>query len=91
MSYHVEAVCPRETADGTPCEAPIRFELDYEQADPHWGADADGNRGMYVPGYWYLASVTPQQCPKGHDLTEDEQKGLEAEAESMAKYYEVER
>lgn len=40
-----------------PCQCPkCSHEMTYEPADPHYGADADGNRGMYVSAYWYCTN-----------------------------------
>jgi hypothetical protein len=44
------------------CDADFDIELEYEPADPHFGSDADGNRGVYIPGYYHQADV-PGECP----------------------------
>ncbi len=52
--------------------------MDYEPADPNYGADADGNRGMYVAGYW--SGSCDDSCSEGHTLTADEQEQVNTEA-----------
>lgn len=52
------------------CDHEFEVEADVEPADPSYGADADGNRGIYVP-----ASIIPPDdvtCPRcGADCTEE--------------------
>jgi len=50
--------------------------LEWEPADPIYGADADGHRGMYLPGYW--SAVDVPRCPNGCELEEGEQKDVQA-------------
>lgn len=76
-----------------PCEGEIEVTLEYEPADPHYGADRDGNRGMYQPGYW--SGTSEDSCSEGCILTQEEQDSaaeeaasdLAAEQEADAEYY----
>lgn len=67
--------CPRD------CEGEVVVSLEYEPADPDYGADADGNRGIYVRGYWTMYGADPV-CSTGHTLTAEEQKEIIEQAES---------
>lgn len=63
MKERIEACdCPRDD-----CEGKVSVTLEYEPPDPHYGADADGNRGMYVAGYW--DGTAADTCTLGHKLT----------------------
>lgn len=42
---------PRFTKQTRPCPK-CGEEMEYEPADPNYGADADGNRGRYIPASW---------------------------------------
>lgn len=65
----VEVQCPVEIADtgdshGTSsvqCDGTLQVEMTWEPPDPHYGMDADGNRGTYVSGYWAM-SDHPLEC-----------------------------
>lgn len=72
MSEHKEITiqCPRPD-----CEGIVDARLDWEPADPHYGADADGNRGMYVRGYW--TADTGPSCSEGHVFFADERVALD--------------
>lgn len=70
--------CPRTVADDQDCDGKVTVVLDYEPADPHYGADADGNRSMYVAGYWY--GTADDTCTLGHKLTAEEMKDIEEDA-----------
>lgn len=59
--------CPR-------CEAEMVVEMEYEPADPSFGADADGNHGIYLFGYWSANDVPT--CPNRCELDEGEQKDV---------------
>lgn len=58
MAETILIECPR---DG--CRHVHELETEIEPADPHYGADADGNRGMYV-GPYLLEPDPPTVCPK---------------------------
>lgn len=52
------------------CDGEMEVELSWEDPDPSFGQDADGNRGVYVPGYWYGPAAGdkdfPEVCSTGH-------------------------
>lgn len=52
--------------------------LEYEPGDNNYGADADGNRGIYVRGYW--SGTAADACTLGHTLTPKEQSELQEQA-----------
>lgn len=66
--------CPREG-----CEGFVQVSLEYEPPDPHYGMDADGNRGIYVAGYW--SAEADDTCSLGHVLIGAELLQLQTEAE----------
>lgn len=85
MSHSVYLSCPHATGDcihpdDEPCpvmcgtgEDSIEITLAYEKPDYNYGADADGNRGIYVAGYWYPEDSVPEHCPAcGTQFTADE-------------------
>jgi hypothetical protein len=53
---YIEIECPY-------CHEAIRCDIEIEPADPHYGADADGNRSIYVYAYAYLTDDEPTECP----------------------------
>lgn len=61
------------------CEGRIALTIEYEPADPNYGADADGNRGIFVPGFYY-ASFIDRTCTKGCQFDESSDAALEARA-----------
>ncbi len=70
--------CPRDE-----CEGAVAVALEWEPADPSYGADADGNRGVYVRGYW-SASVAGNACSLGHVLHAAEVAEIEKDAADNA-------
>lgn len=42
---------PRSSKETRPCPK-CGEEMTFEPADPCYGADADGNRGRYIPASW---------------------------------------
>jgi hypothetical protein len=61
------------------CEGRIALSIAYEPPDPSYGADADGNRGIYVPGFYY-AEYTGEECTKGCKFDRSHDAALEARA-----------
>lgn len=53
---YIEIQCPA-------CKQTIRLEVDIVPAEPNYGADADGHRGIYVPAYAALVDDEPSECP----------------------------
>ncbi len=47
MSATAEFDCPRGD-----CMGLVTVTLEWEAPESNYGADADGNRGIYVAGYW---------------------------------------
>ena len=71
--------CPNE-------ECELELNVGYEPPDYNYGADADGNRGMYVAGYAYLEYEVPAVCPTcKHEFDPEELKALEDAAEKAIK------
>lgn len=61
------------------CSVELEVELDFEPGDKNYGADADGNRGISVPGYAYPINEPPDVCPEcGKPFTKDELKAIDA-------------
>lgn len=89
MSHTITLHCPHLLDDETECEADVEVELAYEPPDPNYGADADGRRGIYVSGYFYVESIA-DTCAKGHVLTGEEEADVERRAEKEARDYEPE-
>ncbi len=75
----VQVNCPRDTDDAEDCEGVVTVTLEYEPGDNRYGADADGNRGIRVAGYW--SGTSADACSLGHTLTTAEQEDLQNEAE----------
>lgn len=51
------------------CSAELLVHVDREPAEPNHGADADGNRGIYVPGYWFTEDFASSCAECGHVWT----------------------
>lgn len=61
------------------CDGTVRLNMEWEAPESNWGADADGNRGIYVAGHWN-AYVQGNMCSKGHVLYPDEMMVIEQTA-----------
>lgn len=71
-----------------PCCVEIEVPLEYEPGEANYGADADGNRGIYIPGGFYADFSPPEKCDEcGHVYTTDELKSLSDEADKKASEY----
>lgn len=64
------------------CGADVVVRLEWEEGDTNYGADADGNRGVEVPGRWIAFYVA--KCAVGHMLDGDDREMAEEVAERMA-------
>jgi hypothetical protein len=42
----------------------------YEPPDPNYGADRDGNRGVFLPGRWVVEDTEP--CVNGCEITPED-------------------
>lgn len=74
VTLHI--VCPHSHLDGVECETEFEVEADVEPSDPSYGADADGNRGMYIPAY--VIEPDNVYCPScGGDCTKQAQQAAE--------------
>lgn len=65
--------CPEEDCPGV-----VLVDLEWEDPDPSYGADADGNRGMYVAGYW--SGEAEDTCSAGHTFTPQEREDIATDA-----------
>lgn len=75
------------------CQHEIEVELGYEEGDSSYGADADGNRGISVPGYFYPAEDPPEKCSECEHCYSTEEKEeinklMEKAADSYTESYE---
>ncbi len=83
MSDHfIHVECPVEE-----CGTEMKIALEYEAGESNWGADADGRRGMYVPGRWYVAGDLPMSCPNHHTFTDAEIAQIDKQATAEADEY----
>ncbi len=73
----VTTACPRDECEGT-----VKVTLEWEPPESNYGADADGNRGMYVAGYW--CAYPDELCSLWHTLTDDERDSIGQDAEANA-------
>jgi hypothetical protein len=79
--------CPREGCEGTFEDV----ECEVEPGDPNYGADADGNRGIYLPASLNAPSYDGEECSEGHTMdTPEEVREWEARAEREVRDYRVE-
>lgn len=78
------------TPDGADCEVEeIEVELGWEPGDPNYGADADGNRGISVPGYAFVEDELPTECPDcGVKFTAEQMADFDKRAAKQADEYE---
>jgi len=91
MNKTIEINCPRMTyrcieLDGCitsegeeDCEGQVSTLMEWEPGDPNYGADADGNRGVCVQGYWTADPAAT--CSEGHVLSKSETAAVVKEAE----------
>lgn len=70
----VVLACPNEG-----CTGKVGIPLTWEPPEPNYGADADGNRGVSYPGFWYCDPM-PENCSAGCVLTDAQQDALDSEA-----------
>lgn len=68
-------------------EDAITFTLAWEEGDSNYGADADGNRGISVPGYFYLDDGDPTKQSCSCKLTSEQYAALHTEAKTRAEKY----
>src|SRR5690349_16695937 len=74
--------------DSEYCIAEFEIELGREPDDHHYGADADGNRGIFVAGYWYWEGEVPTKCEEcGHEFTKEEMDEIEKAFNKAADKY----
>jgi hypothetical protein len=80
---YLTATCPNED-----CQAEMEVGATVCPAESNWGADADGNRGIYVPAYieeW----DTPTKCEDcGVEYNEEQLEQLNKQLLSAAENYE---
>ena len=53
---YIEIECPI-------CDETFKLEVEIMDAEPNYGADADGHRGIYIPAYATLVDDEPSACP----------------------------
>lgn len=74
-----------------PCCVEYEVELGYEPGESNYGADADGNRGISIPGFFGVEGEIPTKCDEcGHEFTMEELESLRKEADEKARDYEYE-
>ena len=74
--------------DAEYCCAEFEIQLDREPDDPNYGADADGNRGIFVAGGWYWEGEVPTKCEEcGHEFTKEEMAQIEKAFDRAAENY----
>lgn len=60
------------------CNAEVDVDIDVEPPDPNYGADRDGNRGVYMPGSVGIDQSAPDKCPEcGYEYTKEEKQQIE--------------
>jgi hypothetical protein len=92
MAHRIEVSLEHEDArdESKLCDAEFSLDLQYEEGDAAYGADADGNRGINVPGYFEWCGEIPDKCSEcGHVYTEDEKEELHKLATQKAGEYEL--
>jgi hypothetical protein len=86
---HAKGNDPSNEDDGELCEDTIEIELEYEPGDSNYGADADGNRGISVAGFFTAITEAPDKCEEcGHIYSEEEKSSILREMEKKAEGYE---
>lgn len=71
------------------CEGKVVVGLVWEPPDPHYGADADGNRGMYVAGYWSVGDIPPKCDVCGFEFTPAGIQQIEKDAAEQAESFDI--
>jgi hypothetical protein len=80
---------PSNLDDGDLCEDTIEIELEYEPGESNYGADADGNRGISVSGYFYSDTEAPLKCEEcGHIYSDEERADIQKEINKKCENYE---
>lgn len=70
-----------DAPDGEECTTDVMVTFGTEPPDPNYGADADGNRGIYVSGYYIVEEIEPTCHRCGHSFTEAETAAINRLAE----------
>lgn len=66
----------------------VEFDIEYEPGESNYGADADGNRGISIPGYYHADVEPPEECSHCKvTLTESERKSIEKKIDQYCKDY----
>ena len=77
----ITVFCPGWKNSDDQCETEIELECEVEPADPNYGADADGNRGIYV-GPHIVRPDPPKSCSVcNNTYDKDQLKDLERQIE----------
>ena len=84
--HTITVPCPHVMDDGAPCEADVVVTLHWCPGEM-WGTDADGNRGMWVPGHYEVDAIG-EACEAGCVFAEADSEALEKAAEQAAVDYE---
>lgn len=77
----LEANCPI-------CDKEIEYRAEVEPPD-HYGADADGNRGIWVSAYVITPDADEQTCPEGCKWSDVDRKTLQKSLENLANDYDL--
>jgi hypothetical protein len=66
-------------------EVEIPYTIGYEPGESNYGADADGNRGISISGYWGTDDEAPHKCEKcGKGFTNEERAEIEEQMRQKA-------
>jgi len=88
---HDDARLDQTGNEAEPCVDEIEVNLEYEPGEANYGADADGNRGISIPGYFYTEDSAPLKCEEcGHIYTDAERQEIQTKMEKAANEYEYE-
>ena len=68
----ITVFCPGFKNSDTQCEEEIELECGVDPGDSNYGADADGNRGMYV-GPSLIEPNPPSSCSICHETYNEDQ------------------
>lgn len=74
------------SVDCSECGEEIEVEISWEPGERGWGADADGNRGIDIPGRYVPEEPIPQ-CSNKCELSPKQREDLRIAAEELAYDY----
>lgn len=88
MSINYEHCVENEEGEDVSHEVEIHFEMEKEPDEHNYGADADGNRGVFMAGGFFTETDPPYRCDEcKQNFTDDERREIEKQMSKFCDDY----